>query len=255
MGSSSREHTRHRSSRRHDDSSDEDRDRSRHRSRHSSSSGSSSKHRKRHRSPSTESSGSPSDDERRHKKRRKEKKDKKDKKHKKDKKKSKKEKSKHTVNSWGSRGIIHEDDIFTKEPEFQAWLIEVRKEDVETISKMRRKTLFVDFMEDYNTATMPHEKFYDMAKWEKNHDGGVRKGDPMAEMEFGSFDFRKDEENMKMERRRAASEAAKVPSLQLSKSQLDELSRVNRERVELDRMRRMGMKSSRNLGVRYDDAD
>ncbi|ORX53142.1 hypothetical protein DM01DRAFT_1306160 [Hesseltinella vesiculosa] len=209
--------------------------------------------RKRHRSESRESyssSDSSSEDERRHKKR------KKDKKHKKSKKKSKKEKkSKHSVgDSWGKYGIIHEDDIFTKEPEFQAWLIQVKHQDVETLSKMRRKQMFLDFMEDYNTATMPHEKFYDMAKWERNHDATVRKGDPVPEAEWGTFDFRKDEENIKMERRRAAVEATKTPSVQLSQQQLDELSRVNRERVELDRLRRMGIKSHRNLGVRYDEA-
>jgi hypothetical protein len=48
--------------------------------------------------------------------------------------------------------------IFTKEAEFQAWLIEVKGENIEILNNNKRKEMFVDFMEDYNTATMPHEK-------------------------------------------------------------------------------------------------
>jgi hypothetical protein len=50
------------------------------------------------------------------------------------------------------------DSIFTKEAEFQAWLIEVKGENIEILNNNKRKEMFIDFMEDYNTATMPHEK-------------------------------------------------------------------------------------------------
>lgn len=57
-----------------------------------------------------------------------------------------------------------------------------------------------------------------------------------------------------MEHRRAVNMAAasKVPQLQLTRDQLQELTKVNRERVELDRMRKMGLKTKSNLGVRYE---
>lgn len=58
----------------------------------------------------------------------------------------------------------------------------------------------------------------------------------------------------RMEHKRAANmaQASKIPQLQLSRDQLEELTKVNRERVELDRMRKMGLKTKSNLGVRYD---
>jgi hypothetical protein len=58
-----------------------------------------------------------------------------------------------------------------------------------------------------------------------------------------------------MEHRRAAAKAAasKVPKLEMSRDQLEALTKVNRERVELDRMRKMGLKTKNSLGVRYDE--
>jgi hypothetical protein len=58
-----------------------------------------------------------------------------------------------------------------------------------------------------------------------------------------------------MEHRRAAAKtaASRVPKLEMSRDQLEALTKVNRERVELDRMRKMGLKTKNSLGVRYDE--
>lgn len=200
---------------------------------------------------SSDSSSSSSEDDRR--RRREHKKHKKDKKHKKSKKKSKK--SKTSVVEWGKYGIIHEADIFTKEAEFQAWLIEVKHANVETLNNVKRKEMFVDFMEDYNTATMPHEKFYDLHKWERRQQA-LRMGEKPSLLSEESFNFKNDEENLRMQHRQAArAVASRKPTLQLSEEQIKELARVNRERVEADRMRKMGLKPKESMGVRYEDDD
>lgn len=57
-----------------------------------------------------------------------------------------------------------------------------------------------------------------------------------------------------MQQRQAArAVASRQPTLQLSEEQIKELSRVNRERVEADRMRKMGLKPKESMGVRYED--
>ncbi|KAI7904763.1 uncharacterized protein BX663DRAFT_503472 [Cokeromyces recurvatus] len=113
--------------------------------------------------------------------------------------------------------------------------------------------MFIEFMEDYNTATMPHEKFYDLNKWERRQEFIRMGGDPMATTDV--FDFRKDEENLRMHHRQKARAAAasRQPALQLSEEQIKELTRVNRERVEADRMRKMGLKPKEGMGVRYEE--
>ncbi|KAG2229008.1 hypothetical protein INT48_008681 [Thamnidium elegans] len=241
--STSKERSSHHSSRRHSRSPSESRHRSR---RHRSDN----KRHSRHSSVSSSASGSSSEDDRR--KKRDHKKHKKDKKHKKSKKKSKKSNLSSVGDQWGKYGIIHEADIFSKEAEFQAWLIEVKNANVEILNNIKRKEMFVDFMEDYNTATMPHEKFYDLHKWDKRQEA-LRMGEkPVPTGDF--FDFRNDEEKLKMQHRQAArAVASRQPTLKLSEEQIKELSRINRERVEADRMRKMGLKPRENMGVRYEE--
>jgi len=53
-----------------------------------------------------------------------------------------------------------------KEPEFQAYLREVKNVNAEMISNWERKNHWKDFMEDFNTSTMPSKKYYNLAAWE-----------------------------------------------------------------------------------------
>jgi hypothetical protein len=94
---------------------------------------------------------------------------------KKEKKKEKKKKSKKSKklrpqpgavdqSQYGSRGIIRAADMFVKGPEFECWLREVKH--VNDCSRRDQQEHFKDFMEDFNTATMPHEKYYDLERWQ-----------------------------------------------------------------------------------------
>ncbi|KAI9495638.1 hypothetical protein BDB00DRAFT_759719, partial [Zychaea mexicana] len=135
--------------------------------------------------------------------------------------------------------------------EFQAWLLEVKKANIETLPQSDRKKLFIDFMDDYNTATMPHEKFYNLARWEARQQA-LRMGEKVPDDASGSVNLLRDEEILRQQHRQAAARAASSqPSLQLSKEQLDELTKVNRERVQADRMRKLGMTPKESMGVRY----
>lgn len=58
----------------------------------------------------------------------------------------------------------------------------------------------------------------------------------------------------RMQHRQAAKAAAsRQPTLKLSEEQIKELTRVNRERIEADRMRKMGLKPKESMGVRYEE--
>ncbi|ORY93352.1 hypothetical protein BCR43DRAFT_496772 [Syncephalastrum racemosum] len=207
------------------------------------------RHSKRARSVSSDSSSTSSSEEEEH--RRKRHKHKKDKK----KKKSKKKKSKKKVgDEWGKYGIIHEADIFTKEAEFQAWLTELKRIDVELLPKHRRKELFIDFMDDYNTATMPHEKYYNLGRWEARQEA-IRMGEKVPEKVKG-YDYKDDEEKLRQHHRQKAAKAAAAASQAntptMTKIELEELAKVNRERVEADRLRRLGLTPRESMGVRYE---
>lgn len=67
----------------------------------------------------------------------------------------------------GRYGIIRTSDKFTKANEFNAWLADVKEVVREELSLKEEADLFAQYTEDYNTATLPHKKYYDLARWEQ----------------------------------------------------------------------------------------
>ncbi|EER10499.1 U4/U6.U5 tri-snRNP-associated protein, putative [Perkinsus marinus ATCC 50983] len=67
---------------------------------------------------------------------------------------------------YGKYGIIRNEDQYKKRAEFLTWLVEVKGVDIEALSHVEERKLFEDFVEDFNTATMPSKKYYDIAAWE-----------------------------------------------------------------------------------------
>jgi len=68
---------------------------------------------------------------------------------------------------FGFYGVIMENDIYDKIPEFTAWLIEIKGLSRDELGLKEEKKLWQHFCDDYNTCTMSHEKYYGIEKWEK----------------------------------------------------------------------------------------
>eukprot|EP00889_Picochlorum_renovo_P003610 jgi/Picre1/30640/NNA_006001.t1 len=70
---------------------------------------------------------------------------------------------------YGKYGVIRESDIREKWPEFALWASEVKGvKDVESMARSQEKELFRSFIEDFNTATLPHKKYYDLERYERH---------------------------------------------------------------------------------------
>jgi len=147
---------------------------------------------------------------------------------------------------WGKYGIISESDIFNKEPEFRAWLVEERKMNPERMSKDQNKKEFTRFVEDYNTATFPNEKFYNIEAYERRMDA-MRAGEFVPPADDG-YDAEADMRAHQSKLKRPAVESESF----YDKDQLQELRRVQRERVEAGKMKLLGMDIKSNMGVRMD---
>ncbi|CAA7261463.1 unnamed protein product [Cyclocybe aegerita] len=162
--------------------------------------------------------------------------------------KDKKRKDKGSVQHWGKYGIISDIDIFTKSQEFHTWLVEERKLNPETITKEQQKKEFSRFVEDYNTATLPHEKYYNMEIYEQRM-SALRQGEYLPPPD-DSYDFQAD--------MKAVSSAHKKKVVEqdsyMSKEQLMELRKVQQERNEVGRMKLLGMDIKQSFGVRMDGA-
>jgi len=194
-------------------------------------------------------SSSGSDDERKRRKKEKRSKHKESRERRKERKKDKKEKKnkeKSSSSHWGKYGIITEIDIFTKGPEFHSWLVEERKINPETLSKDLERKEFARFIEDYNTATLPHEKFYDMAKYERRMDA-LRQGEFLPPTE-DTYDPNADMRALTGAHKKRASEKDSY----MSREQLEELRKVQNERVQVSKMKLLGMDIKQSMGVRMD---
>ena len=64
----------------------------------------------------------------------------------------------------GAHGVLQSSDIYSKSSEFYAWCMEVKHQAREQMTKREEKELFAEFAEDFNTSTLPHEKYYDLEK-------------------------------------------------------------------------------------------
>jgi len=206
--------------------------------------------RTRSRSRSVSSDDSESDDHRRHKrkkdKHRKRSRSRERKERKKEKKEKKKKKSASASSQWGKHGIISDSDFYTKAQEFRTWLLEERKINPEAISKDHEKKEFSKFVEDFNTATLPHEKYYHMEAYERRM-SALRAGEYLPPAE--------DSYDPAMDMKAHSSKHKKAPVEQesyLSKEQLQALRKVQHERIEAGKMKLLGMDVKTNMGVRMD---
>ncbi|TYZ61418.1 hypothetical protein PybrP1_002968 [[Pythium] brassicae (nom. inval.)] len=131
---------------------------------------------------------------------------KKKKKQKTERKKSKSAASKSAVdqNEYGKYGILRESDFHAKNLSFQAWLRDVKKMGEFNGPKWEAMELFKEYMEDYNTATMPHEKYYDIEKYEMHaHQQKLLKANRKSDKQQQQRDAVADEERVRLERQRA----------------------------------------------------
>jgi len=183
--------------------------------------------------------------EKKGKKEKKEKKKKSDKKGKK-KKDKKKKKKKHdglteamrgsVSNQFGKYGIIKQEDYFAKKPEFMLWAQEVRKVNTDILGQMQLKDLFKEYVEDYNTATMPSKKYYNIQVFEQQASNKRRKLkteaviDTALQSSLASFDdekARRDEVLALRAKKQESMVGAEVNKLRMNKEKAEEMKHQN----------------------------
>jgi len=198
------------------------------------------------------------------------KKDKKDKKGKKDKKdkkgKSKKDKKKKKVketlkkkkqlgelgscsNQFGKYGILKAEDFFNKKAEFLVWAMEVKKANTDAMGQMQQKDLFKEYMEDYNTATMPSQKYYNLQAWDTKQSYKRQKRAKNNEMDdagkaaLASFDdeaARREEIRHQQAKKQEQALQDEVRRMRGDKSKVEEMRHQSQLRTHMDQLNRAG---------------
>merc|ERR1712054_311812 len=146
----------------------------------------------------------------------------------------KKKNASSVTHQFGKFGIIKAEDFFNKKPEFMAWAMEVKKSNTDMLGQMQMKDLFKEYVEDYNTATMPSEKYYDLTAWDSKMAAKRQKkkrGDEMTDAQRASLASFDDESARKEEQK--ANEAKKQ-----EKALQEQLERLRADKSKVANMRK-----------------
>ncbi|KAJ9510526.1 hypothetical protein QJQ45_015993 [Haematococcus lacustris] len=109
--------------------------------------------------------------------------------------------------NFGRFGIIRETDSLAKRSEFTLWAMEVKKVNIELLGKNEERELFKDYMEDYNTGTLSHRKYYNAELYERQKAAkAAAKGKPVKATKTMVDDEREMRRLREEERQRQAEE-------------------------------------------------
>lgn len=152
-----------------------------------------------------------------------------------------------TTMTFGMYGIIRDTDFMTSSKvkrSFERWMEEVKGvPQGANVPKWEVTNFMKEYAEDFNTATLPHEKYYDYDKWEmdefnkRKEESKRKKGALSDEIEYQEELKKKAEEK----RRR---EFEMVKSM-MSKDRIDEMKKQSRLRAELQNAYRVGDEETR----------
>ncbi|KAI8812263.1 hypothetical protein BJ742DRAFT_673880 [Cladochytrium replicatum] len=137
--------------------------------------------------------------------------------------------------------------MYKKDGEFRQWLVEIKHISPEMLNTRQTKEYFSEYVEDYNTATLPHEKYYDIDKWDRQVQLLRESGRDDPSESF--IDIMHEHMKNRSKQMRASQS---TPQLQMTKEQLLELKRVQEERVAAEKLRKLGVKVKDSMGVLYE---
>ena len=118
------------------------------------------------------------------------------------------------TSQFGSHGLLRAEnphDAELKRPEFFSWCAEVKKvPSMEALARWEEAELWRTFVEDFNTATLPSEKYYDLAAWqrEKAREDAKRRGRKGGEGEEATISAADDEAARRAEAKKRREEEA-----------------------------------------------
>mmetsp|Transcript_84638 Transcript_84638/g.274188 ORF Transcript_84638/g.274188 Transcript_84638/m.274188 type:complete len:311 (-) Transcript_84638:50-982(-) len=152
-------------------------------------------------------------------------------------------------NQFGKYGIIKAEDFFNKKPEFLLWALEVKKENTDAMGQMQMKDLFKEYIEDYNTATMPSKKYYNLQVWDQLQTSKRSKkirGDDMSDAQkaaLASFDderARREEIKHLQAKKQEMQITDEVRRMRQDKTKVEEMKHQDRLRTQMDILNKSG---------------
>jgi hypothetical protein len=155
--------------------------------------------------------------------------------------------------------LIKLSDLPQKQRSFEMWLEEVKGIGGFNGPKWELQNYFKEYAEDYNTATMPHIKYYDYDKWEMVE--YEKKKAKAAAAAGGASNDAQYKEQLHLERQQEAARKKKKDELSLvrsmmSKEKIEEMKRTKQLQAEMQHAFKTGDRENyRRLQKRLEPED
>ena len=174
---------------------------------------------------------------RKHKDHKKERKHKKEKKRKVENDKERKDKEDDDVPVFGKFGILKASDFYKKQRSFEKWMEEIKGMPHFNGAKWEQQKYFDEYREDYNTATLPHIKYYDFEKWEME-DYQKQQAKQRELADSGKSSRQADEARHQLEQRKMAHHKQRADQnlilSMMSREKVQEMKRQQQLKAELE---------------------
>ncbi|CBZ52973.1 hypothetical protein NCLIV_027620 [Neospora caninum Liverpool] len=145
------------------------------------------------------------------------------------------------TNQYGKYGILQESDMWKKRAEFSLWLMEVKDKNLEELSGWEEREMFKDFMEDFNTATLPSKKYYNLELFEAKQ--RMKKTNLQETRELTDFNDearRKQEIKNMIDQRRKLEAEAQLRSMREDREKVDDMRQQKLLKSKVETLYRMG---------------
>jgi len=115
----------------------------------------------------------------------------------------------------------------SKQRDFEMWMGEVKQIEAFGGPRWELMEYFKEFCEDYNTATMPHEKYYDYDKWEmEEYRKNRARGSAISDEAQHLVEMRRTKERKRMEELKMVKDG-------MNKEKVEEMKRQTRLKHEM----------------------
>merc|ERR1719361_2200828 len=142
------------------------------------------------------------------------------------------------------------------------WPMEVKKENTDAMGQMRMKDLFKEYIEDYNTATMPSKKYYNLQVWDaqetskrskKNRADGMTDAQKAALASFDDERARREEIKHMQAKKQEMTITDEVRKMRTDKGKVEEMKHQELLRTQMEMLNKSGhTKEASKIAERLD---
>ncbi len=146
-------------------------------------------------------------------------------------------------NSFGKYGIVRESDFHKKQRSFQQWLADVKGIPISSgnIPKGEMMEYFREYAEDFNTATLPHIKYYDFDTWEmEDYERQKSKNKAISVVKSDEWEYQEEQRRKAKAKQEAELNRIKTGLMGRNRDQLEDMKRQSYLKAELANAYKVG---------------